>query len=430
MTVIHSVDTEKALLGCILVDDGQFDAVLEYISTPGAFHNELHRQIFQVMLNMRQQKQTIDIVTVADRLPDHAAYIAEMTNAVASTANVANYAAQLRDKFHRREIYRACQQGVNAAISMEHESAEQVAAAVDSLLLKATAGITTNRMMTALELSMLRIKKYMDDLEQGRHFYGIQTGYHDVDALIDGFGFGESIIIAARPSMGKTALALNIVLNAAKDGHPVDFFSLEMSKDRVMDRLLCMEGRVNAKRMRLRKLNTEETRRLEQASGVIAELPIRIYDGSMNTAQIRSALARRATPGESMAVVDFLTLVSDLPTLSAHERYGTIAKQLQSMATEFYIPVVVLAQLNRKVEERKEKKPINSDLRESGNIEEAADKVIFIYRDDYYNPESKDKGVAEIICAKNRDGETGYERLTWRPEVLRFEDMYKGGSMP
>ena len=427
MTMTHNIETEKALLGCILIDDAQLDYITEHVSTPDAFHNELNQQIFQAMLNIRQQKQTVDIVTVADKLPDHAAYIAELTNIAVTSVNAENYAKQVRDKHFRRELFRACQQGAKEAVSIEHESAEQAAAAIDSLLLKATGGITTNKMMTAAELAGLRFNKYLDDAGAGSHFYGIQTGYKDVDALIDGLGYGESIIIAARPSMGKTALALNITLYAAKQGHPVDFFSLEMSKERVMDRLLCMEAKISAKRMRLRTLKGEEIGELERAHEMIRELPIRIYDGTMNTAQIRSALARKATPGKSLAVIDFLTLVNDLPTLSAHERYGTIAKQMQGMAMEFYIPVVTLAQLNRKVEERSNKRPINSDLRESGNIEEAADKVIFIYRDDYYNPESKDKGVAEIICAKNRDGETGYEKLAWLPEMLRFEDMYKGG---
>ena len=422
---MHNIETEKALIGSLLIDEKQFDLATEHITTPDAFHDGRNKQVFQAMLNIKNKNQTIDLVTVADELPDLMQYIAELTNTTVTSSNAEQYAKQIQDKHLRRELYRACQEGVKLA--QNGSGAREVAAEIDSIFLKATSGLSTNKMMTASELAEARFRKYLEDYANEKYFYGLPTGFVDLDNLIDGLGCGENIILAARPSMGKTALALNIALNVAKKGKEVDFFSLEMSKERVMDRLLCMEAQVPAKRMRLRQLNDEQMAKLEKAYSVIYNLPIRIHDGSMNTTQIRSALARRAKPGESLAIVDFLTLLTDLPTLSAHERYGSVAKNMQNMAIEFNIPVMTLAQLSRKVEERTNKRPIQSDLRESGNIEEAADKIIFIYRDEYYNPDSRDAGIAEVICEKNRDGETGVVKLTWRPEVLRFGNLAREG---
>ena len=421
--MMHNIETEKALLGSLLIDEKQFNLVTEHITTPEAFHDQRNKQIFQAMLNIKNKNQVIDLVTVADELPDQMQYIAELTNVTVTSSHAEDYARQIQDKHLRRELYRACQDGAKLA---QENGAKDAAAEIDSLFLKATSGLSTNKMMTAAELAEARFRRYIEDCANEKYFYGLPTGFADLDSLIDGLGCGENIILAARPSMGKTALGLNVAINVAKKGKEVDFFSLEMSKERVMDRLLCMEAQVPAKKMRLRQLNDEQMAKLEKAYSVVYNLPMRIHDGSMNTTQIRSALARRAKPGESLAIVDFLTLLTDLPTLSAHERYGSIAKAMQNMAIEFNIPVMTLAQLSRKVEERTNKRPIQSDLRESGNIEEAADKVIFIYREEYYNPDSQNKGVAEIICEKNRDGETGVVKMTWRPEVLRFGNLARG----
>ena len=422
--MMHNIETEKALIGSLLIDEKQFNLVTEHITTPEAFHDQRNKQIFQAMLNIKNKNQVIDLVTVADELPDQMQYIAELTNVTVTSSHAEDYARQIQDKHLRRELYRACQDGAKLA---QENGAKDAAAEIDSLFLKATSGLSTNKMMTAAELAEARFRRYIEDCANEKYFYGLPTGFADLDSLIDGLGCGENIILAARPSMGKTALGLNVAINVAKKGKEVDFFSLEMSKERVMDRLLCMEAQVPAKRMRLRQLNDEQMAKLEKAYSVIYNLPIRIHDGRMNTTQIRSALARRAKPGESLAIVDFLTLLTDLPTLSAHERYGSVAKNMQNMAIEFNIPVMTLAQLSRKVEERTNKRPIQSDLRESGNIEEAADKIIFIYRDEYYNPDSRDAGIAEVICEKNRDGETGVVKLTWRPEVLRFGNLAREG---
>lgn len=416
---MYNIETEKALLGAILIDDRQLDVVLEHINTPEAFYKELHQKIFSVILELKNKNQMPDLVTVADRFPEAVDYIASLASSVVTSAHAENYARQIADRYLRRKLFRACQDGAKIATD-EELTAIEAAAEIDSLILKA--GKTNNIKNANLEiLVMQRYNKYLEDVQKGTHFEGLQTGFKDLDNLIDGFGLGENIILAARPSMGKTALALNIALNVAGKGIPVMFFTLEQSKERLTDRLMAMKAGISAKRMRLRLLYEAEMERLETAYNELTELPIKIFEGSMNTSQIRSALARQK--GKYLAVIDFLTLLTDLPTLTAHERYGTIAKKIQNMALEFNVPILTLAQLSRKVEERQNKRPILSDLRESGNIEEAADKVLFIYRDEYYNANTEKKGIAEIICAKNRDGEIGTEELVWRPEVLRFGNL-------
>ena len=415
----HSPETEKALLGAIMVDDRQFDVILEYVNTPEAFKSEINSKIFAAMLDLKQKKQNIDLVTVVDRIPDATEYIATLTSSVVTSAHAEDYARQVADRHLRRQIFRACEESKKILLD-EGRSASEAATEVDAIIGKAGRSYTLSGANLG-ELTTQRFNKYMEDAEMGIYWEGVKTGFKDLDELIDGLALGETVIIAARPSMGKTALALNVGLNAAKQGVSVHFFSMEMSKERITDRLLCMEAEVNAKRMRTRDLHEGEIARLEDAYNTLANLPVKIYDGSMNTAQIRSALAR--TEGKSMAIVDFLTLLTDHSNLSAHERYGAIIKSLQGMATEFNMPVVVLAQLNRKAEESSGARPSLSHLRESGNIEEAADKVLFIYREDYYNAATEKKGVAEIICSKNRDGEIGKAELSWRPEVLRFGNL-------
>ena len=412
-------DPERALLGSILIDGAQLDNVLEHVHGPEMFAAPAHAKIFTAMLALKNAGQAIDIVTVADK--NDPQYLAELANDVFTSAHAADYAKQVAEKHIKRELLRVCEEGKRIATS--DTPAQEAAASIDALLLKATSGVNNNICQPIQQLSHQRFAKCLEDISKGTHFEGIKSGFTDIDNLIDGFAAGESIIIAARPSIGKTALALNFALNAAKAGHPVEFFSLEQSRQRLTDRLIAMESQVEAKRYRRRELTEQDMARIEKAVTVLEGLNINITDGSMNTAQIRSALARRAKPKQTLVIIDFLTLLTDHPTLSAHERYGTIAKKISSMAQEFNIPTITLAQLSRKVEERSNKRPILSDLRESGNIEEAADKVGFIYRDEYYNPQTDEPGVAEIIWAKNRDGETGMEKLTWRPEVLKFGNI-------
>jgi len=379
------------------------------------------------MLKLYEKHQHFDPVMLVEESGDGMAeYIAELMNETATSAYAEQYASKLHDLYIRRELHKACSEGLKIVSDDTETSAAEIAASVDSLILTASKKIKSVSTSGMDTLAIERYKKYLSDSTKGKVFEGFRTGYTDLDYLIEGLGFSESIILAARPSMGKTALALNICRNVAGQGFPVIVFSLEMRKERVADRFLCAEAMVNSRDYRNRALSDNAVDDLEYAMERLIAMPIKIMDGTITTADIKSIVAREVSKRwPLLVIVDFLTLIADKrgANTSAHEHYGGIAKKIQFMAREFNVPIMLLAQLNREVERRTVKKPVLSDLRESGNIEEAADKVLFIYRDEYYNENSTDRGIAEIICAKNRDGETGVVKLAWQPNYVRFANL-------
>lgn len=419
---IYNIETEKALLCSILVEPKVIDDVIEYVDEPECFYDSLHQKVFKAILSLYEKSEAIDLVTVVNEVGErYAVVIAELMDTVATSVNAVSYAKQVKEQYVLRKLREACSSGLEM-IKKQESPVDDIASAIDTNIMMAVKGLTSYDALPISELVYQRFCKYHEDVGNGYKYEGIPTGFIDLDRLIDGFGLSENIIIAARPSMGKTALALNIARNVAEREVPVMFFSLEMKKERLVDRLLCAEAGVSPKAYRYRLLRDSDTHRLSGAMESLAKLPIEIMDGSMNTSHIRAAISRAIKKNRKMLVfIDFLTLLTDYPNLKAHERYGSIAKKVQRMAIEFNIPIVMLAQLNRKVEERSDKRPILSDLRESGNLEEAADKVIFIYRDEYYTGENK--GIAEIITAKNRDGETGTVELSWTPQLMQFRNM-------
>lgn len=424
MMIPKNEKLERAVLGAVIIDDRVFDTISEYL-TEGSFYSTKNQQVFNAMLELKTQSKTIDPVILMDKLgADYAEYIATLMGEVVTTANAESHAKALQQKHVMRELFRACQEGIEIASDDSKHTTMEAISKIDTLILNAAKHITTSSVTEIANIAEERFSKYHSDEERGYSFEGYPSGYSDMDSLIDGFALGESTIIAARPSMGKTSLALNLTLNIAKKQIPVLFFSLEQNEEGITDRLLCLDAQVNNKRYRRRTLKADEKDRLSKAYTNLLQLPIKIVDGSTSTSQVRSFVAKELRKSKELFVIsDYLTLFTDSPNLSAHERYGHVAKRMQDMAKEFRIPFVTLAQLNRQLEQRNNKRPILSDLRESGNIEEAADKVLFIYRDDYYNPNTDKKNIAEIICAKYRDGETGIVELYWRPEHYQFSSL-------
>ncbi len=420
----HSDELERAVLGAIIIDENKFDTASEFI-TVDSFYSTKNQQIYKIMTELKAKREAIDPVILMDKLgEDYADYIAFLMNSVVTSANVEQHANELQQKHVMRELFRACQEGINIACNIKEHSAIEAVSKIDTLILNATKLISTSSITNIGDIAGERFNKYHIDEEKGYSFEGYSSGYIDLDEIIDGFALGESTIIAARPSMGKTSLGLNVALNVAKKQIPVMLFSLEQNEEGITDRLLCIEAQVDNKRYRRRTLEEAEKKRLSNAYVNLLQLPIKIVDGSMNTSQVRSFVSKELRRNRDLLVIsDYLTLFTDLPNLSAHERYGYIAKRMQDMAKEFRIPFITLAQLNRQLEQRQNKRPVLSDLRESGNIEEAADKVLFIYRDDYYNPNTDKHGIAEIVCAKYRDGETGTVELYWKPEHYRFMNL-------
>lgn len=420
-----SLDAERALLCSVLVEPRVIDDVLEHVNEPEAFHSSIHRKIFKAILTLYERNEAIDLVTVVTEVGDqHAAQVADVVNAVATSANAVSYAKKIKERYILKNLQETCNAGLEM-IKEQNKPVEEIISTIDVGIAKASSGLVLNTVSPISELVFDRFQKYHNDAGDGYKYEGVKTGYIDLDNLVEGFGLSENIIIAARPSMGKTALALNIARNVAGEGIPVVFFSLEMRKERIADRLLCAEAKISPKAYRYRVLRDSDVHRLSLAMEALSKLPLEIVDGSMSTPLIRSIISKRSKKKKKMvAFIDFLTLLTDHSEKSPHERYGTIAKKIQRTAIEFNIPIVTLAQLSRKVEDRTNKRPILSDLRESGNIEEAADKVIFIYRDEYYyGSNSENRGVAEIITAKNRDGETGTVELRWTPEIMQFQNI-------
>lgn len=415
---------ERAVLGAIIIDDKTFDTVAEYI-VPDSFYSTKNQQIFKVMADLKIKNETIDPVILLDKLgADYAEYIALLMGDVVTSANAEQYAKELQQKHVMRELFRAYQEGAKIACNDKEYNATEVISKIDTLIMNASKHIASSKIEDVMNIVEERFNKYHDDEARGYSFDGYSSGFADLDGLIDGFAMSESTIVAARPSMGKTSWALNIALHVAKKQVPVLFFSLEQNKEGITDRLLCLEAQINNKRFRRRSLDESEKDRLAKAYSNLIRLPIKIADGSINTAQVRSFVVKELRKNKDLIVIsDYLTLFTDHPNLSAHERYGYVAKRMQDMAKEFKIPFITLAQLNRQLEQRNNKRPILSDLRESGNIEEAADKVLFLYRDEYYYPDTKDKNIAEVICAKYRDGETGLVKLYWKPEHYKFMNL-------
>ncbi len=421
------MDIEKALLCSILIEPKVIDEVWEHVSSD-MFRYPIYKKVFKAITALYERGEAVDLVTVATEVGDqYITQVADITNAVATSANAASYAKKVKERYILKNLQETCNMGLEM-IRAQDIPADEIISTIDVGVAKASSALISSTISPIEELVYGRFQKYHNDVGDGYEYEGIKTGYIDLDNLIDGFGLSENVIIAARPSMGKTALALNMARKIAGEGVPVVFFSLEMKKERIVDRLLCAEAGISPKAYRHRLLRESDTSKLSLAMETLSKLPIDFVDGSINTPLIRSTISRRRGEGEKMVVfVDFLTLLSDYPEKAAHERYGDIVKRLQRIAIEFNIPIVTLAQLNRKVEDRTNKRPILSDLRESGNIEEAADKVIFIYRDEYYHGSNSDnRGVAEIITAKNRDGETGTVELRWTPQIMQFQNLAKG----
>jgi len=414
----NKLEAEKALLCSILVDPKVLNEVVEHVNHPEMFHNPLCKKIFQAVLTLHDKNEAIDFVTVANEIGEqYAVEVAKLSDVIATSYNAVSYAVQVKEQYILRELQKACRSGLEM-IEKREKPVEEIISTIETEINKASKGLVSNYVTPLGELVYQRFCKYYDTTEETI----IKTGFIDFDNLIDGFNAGENIIIGARPSMGKTAFALNIARNVAGKGIPVLFFSLEMGKERLTDRLFCMEANVRLKAFRRRMLGEEDQRKLSLAMESLSKLPIEIIDGSKNTSQIRSMISKYIKNNQKMIVfIDFLTLITDYPNLEDHRRYGAIAQNLQRMAIEFNIPIVTLAQLSRKVEERKDKRPVLSDLRESGKIEEAADKVIFLYREEYYTGENK--GITEVITAKNRDGEIGTIELCWIPEVMQFKNI-------
>lgn len=431
----QNTEAEKCLLGCLMLDKEAIVKVVDFIK-PEDFYKGAHQDIFGVMVELYEKSNPIDILSVSARLKERnklddtggSAYLTALINTVPTATHVSNYAKIVRQKKILRELISASEE---IGLSAFDESED-----VDHLLDKAEKTVF-NIGQRALTQSFTAIKDILPetferlDMLSKHHgtLRGVATGFKDLDHKLSGLQKSDLIILAARPGMGKTSLALDIARNVAvHENKPVGLFSLEMGKDQLTDRLIAATGNIDSWHLRTGQLKDDDFARVQHAMGILSEAPIYIDDaGSVNVLQMR-AMARRlqANKGLSLLVIDYLQLMQPMNRFASPVQQVTEnSRALKILAKELNVPVLVLSQLSRAVEQRVPQIPRLADLRESGAIEQDADVVMFIYREDTYNENSLKPGVAQILIDKHRNGATGSIELFFDKQRVSFKDLDK-----
>ena len=431
--VPQSLEAEQSVLGSMLIDERCVPDVIGLLQ-PDDFYLQQNREIYETIYTMFNFSQRIDPVTVLDKLKERGVYdeqhsydyIAQLLQITPTAANVKQYCAIVRDKALLRnlgtaagEITGLVQEGVGTAQEILEASEKKIYS-----LRKENSGDSLQHIGKVL----LNVYDRLEELaESGSDIAGLSTGLHDLDRKINGLNKSDLLLIAARPGMGKTSLALNIALNVAKSTEKtVAFFSLEMSREQLATRLLSNESFVDNQQLTTGKLDEEDWGKLSLASSALSQTDIRVDDNPAITVAEMNAKCRRLD-NLGLVVIDYLQLMTAAAPGKTSENRVTvvsdISRALKIMAKELNVPVICLSQLSRANESRTDKRPMLSDLRESGAIEQDADSVMFIYRDDYYNENSEEKNIAECIVAKNRHGETGTVKLQWLPQYTTFSNL-------
>ena len=429
--VPQSLEAEQAVLGSILIDSRCITEVVGLIK-PEDFYLEQNREIFETIYTMFNFSQTIDPVTVLDKMKElgnyhdnSRKYILDLMEITPTAANVVRYANIVREKSMLRglgqaasDIHEMVQEEVGTASEMLESAEKKIYA-----LRKGEHGDSLEHVGTVLH----RVFDTLTELSQSDSpIPGLSTGLRDLDTKINGLNKSDLLLVAARPAMGKSTFSLNIGLNVAKKyNKTVAIFNLEMSREQLVMRLMACESFVELGKLVTGKLNEDEWGKLCMASASLSQTDLRVDDNpSVTVAEMNAKLRRLDNLG--LVIIDYLQLMNGSGYGKTSENrvqvVGEISRSLKIMAKELNVPVICLSQLSRAVESRTDKRPIMSDLRESGAIEQDADIIMFLYRDEYYNPNSEDKGVAECIVAKNRHGETGTVKLQWIPQFQAFAD--------
>lgn len=429
----QSLEAEEAVLGGILLDNRALDRANEILRADD-FYRESHRRIFRALNDLDERHERADLITLTECLRRRgelesvggAAQVAELLERTATAANVELYARIVKEKSILRSLMEV---GTEIATRSAAGTGD-----VEQFLDEAERRIfeiSERRLrpgFTRIETIIVDSIKTIESLyERKEAVTGVPTGFFEIDRLTSGLQPAELIIIAGRPSMGKSALATNIGQNAAAaTGKPVAMFSLEMSKESLVMRMLCSEARVDSTKVRTGHLNDQDFPRLAMAAGRLADLPFFIDDtAALSVLELRAKARRLMREADlGLIIVDYLQLMRAHKDVDNREQeISLISRSLKALAKELHVPVIALSQLNRAVEQRADKRPLMADLRESGAIEQDADVIAFIYRDDFYNRLSKDENIAEVIIAKQRNGPQGVARLAFRKEFTLFENL-------
>jgi replicative DNA helicase len=431
----QNVEAEAAVLGSILIDPEAIVQVADYLR-PDDFYRDAHRVIYQAALELYEEREPADLITLTDELARRgkleevggASYVSSLANVVPTSANVEYYGHIVeRTAVLRRLIHAA---GQIAGVAYNEPDANDALDQAEKLI------FNISQHYTRSDFDHIRdtLHEYIDKLEHLHEhrgdIVGVGTGFSDLDKMTGGLQKSDLIILAARPSLGKTALALSLAHNAAlRFGHAVAIFSLEMSKEQLVARLLAMDAGIDQSKLRTGFLDDDEWERISESVGRLSEINLYIDDTPGITINEMRSKARRLMMerGYSLMIVDYLQLMQGSGSIRGHENrvqeVSEISRGLKGLARELNVPVLALAQLSRAVESRTEKKPQLSDLRESGSIEQDADIVMFIYREDVYNPETERKNIADIIVAKHRNGPIGQVSLYFQAAQTRYRDL-------
>lgn len=426
----QAAEAEQAVIGSMLIDTSCIPDIIEMLR-PEDFYTEENRRIFETVFSMFTNSQRIDAVTVLNELKlngiyDEAggrAYLAQVMEITPTAAGVREYAQIIRDKSMLREIAAAASDIETMAYEGAGEAGD-IAEAAEQKIYAVRHGREV-RGLSHIKSVIMDVYSRLDELSRSDSgLPGLPTGYPELDRQLTGLNKSDLILIAARPGMGKTAFALNLALNAAKKSEKdVVLFQLEMSKDQLASRLLSQEALIDSQKLKTGELDPDDWVKIARASNRLAKTHIYVDDNPAVTVAEIKAKCRRLGDNLGLIVIDYLQLMqSGKRTENRVNEIAEISRSMKIMAKELDVPVICLSQLSRAVEKREDKHPLLSDLRESGAIEQDADIVLFIYRDDYYNDESEDKNVAEIIIAKNRHGSTGSLRLQWVGQYTTFSN--------
>ncbi|MDG1692441.1 MAG: replicative DNA helicase [Methylophilaceae bacterium] len=444
----HSIEAEQSILGGLLIDNKAIDRIAGQVSASDFYRND-HRIIFTHISKLIDNNDPADIVTVAESLEQNAeltkvggvAYLGLVAENTPTASNISGYAKIVRERSIMRNLVEVGSDIVESAFSPQGKDAQQLLDESESKIFQiADAGTSEKLGFIDIKELLPKAAQRIDDLYQlddPNGVTGVPSGYSDLDQKTAGLQPGDLIIIAGRPSMGKTSLALNIAEHVGMEaGLPVAIFSMEMGAAQLTMRLLGSVGKLDQHKMRIGQLEDEDWPKLTNALGVLNEAPIFIDEGSaLNSYEVRARARRlhRQQGKLGLIVIDYIQLMSSANEQSNENRateVSEISRSLKALAKELNVPVVALSQLNRSVESRPDKRPMMSDLRESGAIEQDADVIMFIYRDEVYNPETAEKGVAEIILSKQRNGPTGTVKLTFLGQYTRFENYANPGYDP
>ena len=434
----QSIEAERIVLGGILVDPERIHGIAEHI-VPDDFYRDAHGRLFELLLAMKDSARPTELHAVLERINAGGsqddfgglAYVSTLGDHVASTENLEYYARVVKEKAMLRRLIQGARDIQEKALGGGEEIPELMDFAEQTVFAVSQDSANTDweALSTIVDREFLRIQRLA---ERGDQVTGVSTGYVDLDRILAGLQPSDLVVLAARPSMGKTALGLNIAQNAALAGVGVGVFSLEMSSEALATRMLCSQARVDASKVRTGFLSRDrDWPRLTRAAEELYQIPLFIDNlPGMSVTQIRSKARRLKAkhPNLALIVVDYIGLIHGDPRISREQQVSSASRGLKALAKELDVTVLALSQLNRGVEARVDKRPLLSDLRESGAIEQDADVIMFIYRDEYYNRDSAFPGQAEIIVAKQRNGPTGMVRLAFFGEHTRFENLARGSD--